>query len=54
MSAMLCWVRKKPVPVILHGRAGNEMLYQMQALQVIEIFKRYNVKKIITTMPALF
>src|SRR4030043_731275 len=27
-------------------RAGNEMLYQMQALQVIEILKRYNIKKI--------
>jgi len=32
-------------------RAGNEMLYQMQALQVIEIFKIYEVKKIITICP---
>jgi heterodisulfide reductase subunit D len=32
-------------------RAGNEMLYQMQALQVIEIFRIYEVKKIITTCP---
>ena len=32
-------------------RAGNEMLYQMQALQVIEIFKTYEVKKIITICP---
>jgi heterodisulfide reductase subunit D len=32
-------------------RAGNEMLYQMQALQVIEIFKMYEVKKIITLCP---
>jgi heterodisulfide reductase subunit D len=32
-------------------RAGNEMLYQMQALQVIEIFKMYDVKKIITICP---
>jgi Fe-S oxidoreductase len=32
-------------------RAGNEMLYQMQALQVIEIFKMYEVKKIITICP---
>ncbi|MCX6329851.1 MAG: (Fe-S)-binding protein, partial [Bacteroidia bacterium] len=32
-------------------RAGNEMLYQMQALQVIEIFRKYEVKKIITTCP---
>jgi heterodisulfide reductase subunit D len=32
-------------------RAGNEMLYQMQALQNIEIFKRYDVKKIITICP---
>ena len=35
-------------------RAGNEMLYQMQALQVIEILKRYDVKKIITTCPHCF
>jgi heterodisulfide reductase subunit D len=32
-------------------RAGNEMLYQMQALQVIEIFKMYDVRKIITICP---
>ena len=32
-------------------RAGNEMLYQMQALQVIEIFKMYEIKKIITICP---
>jgi heterodisulfide reductase subunit D len=32
-------------------RAGNEMLYQMQALQVIEILKMYEVKKIITICP---
>ena len=32
-------------------RAGNEMLYQMQALQNIETFSRYNVKKIITICP---
>lgn len=32
-------------------RAGNEMLYQMQALQNIEVFKRYEVKKIITICP---
>jgi Fe-S oxidoreductase len=32
-------------------RAGNEMLYQMQALQVIGIFKMYDVKKIITICP---
>ena len=32
-------------------RAGNEMLYQMQALQVIEILKMYDVKKIITICP---
>ena len=35
-------------------RAGNEMLYQMQALQVIEIFRMYGVKKIITTCPHCF
>jgi heterodisulfide reductase subunit D len=32
-------------------RAGNEMLFQMQALQNIEIFKMYDVKKIITICP---
>jgi heterodisulfide reductase subunit D len=32
-------------------RAGNEMLYQMQALQNIEIFKNYDIKKIITICP---
>jgi Fe-S oxidoreductase len=35
-------------------RAGNEMLYQMQALQVIEIFNMYEVKKIITICPHCF
>ncbi len=35
-------------------RAGNEMLYQMQALQVIEILKMYDVKKIITVCPHCF
>lgn len=32
-------------------RAGNEMLYQMQAMQIIETFKMYEVKKIITICP---
>lgn len=32
-------------------RAGNEMLYQMQALQNIGTFKSYEVKKIITICP---
>jgi len=32
-------------------RAGNEMLYQMQAMRNIEIFKSYEVKKIITICP---
>lgn len=32
-------------------RAGNEMLYQMQALQNIEVFKAYDVQKIITICP---
>ena len=35
-------------------RAGNEMLYQMQALTVIETLKMYDVKKIITTCPHCF
>ncbi len=32
-------------------RAGNEMLYQMQALQNIEIFKKYGIRKVITICP---
>ncbi len=32
-------------------RAGNEMLYQMQALMNIEIFESYEVKKILTCDP---
>jgi heterodisulfide reductase subunit D len=32
-------------------RAGNEMLFQMQALQVIDIFKMYEVTKVITICP---
>jgi len=32
-------------------RAGNEMLYQMQALQNIAVLKSYGVKKIITICP---
>jgi heterodisulfide reductase subunit D len=32
-------------------RAGNEMLYQMQALRVIETFRIYDVKKIVTICP---
>jgi len=35
-------------------RAGNEMLYQMQALQVIELLKRYDVRRIITVCPHCF
>jgi len=32
-------------------RAGNEMLYQMQALTIIETWKKYHVKKILTLCP---
>jgi len=35
-------------------RAGNEMLFQMQAMQVIETLMNYEVKKIITTCPHCF
>ncbi|HSN50551.1 MAG TPA: (Fe-S)-binding protein [Bacteroidales bacterium] len=35
-------------------RAGNEMLYQMQALTVIEILTKYEVRKIITICPHCF
>lgn len=32
-------------------RAGNEMLFQMQALQLIELLNSYGIKKILTTCP---
>lgn len=32
-------------------RAGNEMLFQMQAMQNIQLFQQYEVKKILTTCP---
>ena len=32
-------------------RAGNEMLYQMQALQNISLFKSYGIEKILTICP---
>lgn len=35
-------------------RAGNELLFQMQAFQVIDILNKYEVKKIITTCPHCF
>jgi heterodisulfide reductase subunit D len=35
-------------------RAGNEMLYQMQAFRVISILNAYEVKKIITICPHCF
>ena len=35
-------------------RAGNEMLYQMQAMTNIELFNMYEIKKIITICPHCF
>ncbi len=35
-------------------RAGNEFVYQMQALQNIEVLNGYNIKKIVTTCPHCF
>ena len=35
-------------------RAGNEMLFQMQAMQNIELFEQYGVQKIITCDPHAF
>ena len=35
-------------------RAGNEMLYQMQALTMIETMKQYDIKKIVTLCPHCF
>jgi len=35
-------------------RSGNEMLYQMQALQNIELFNSYGVRRILTICPHCF
>jgi Fe-S oxidoreductase len=35
-------------------RAGNEFLFQMQALQNIEVLNMYNVKKMVTACPHCF
>lgn len=35
-------------------RAGNEMLFQMQAMTIIETFANYNIQKIITICPHCF
>jgi heterodisulfide reductase subunit D len=35
-------------------RAGNEMLFQMQAMQVINLLNSYEVKKVITICPHCF
>ena len=35
-------------------RAGNEFLFQMQAVSNIEVLKTYNIKKIVTTCPHCF
>ena len=35
-------------------RAGNEFLFQMQAVSNIEVLNSYNVKKIVTTCPHCF
>lgn len=35
-------------------RAGNEFLFQMMAYNTIQVFKGYNVKKIVTTCPHCF
>jgi heterodisulfide reductase subunit D len=35
-------------------RAGNEFLFQMMAMQNIEVLKMYDVKKIVTTCPHCF
>ncbi|MDP1624124.1 MAG: (Fe-S)-binding protein [Bacteroidales bacterium] len=32
-------------------RAGNEMLYQMQAFQNIALFKKYDIRKVLTICP---
>jgi Fe-S oxidoreductase/nitrate reductase gamma subunit len=35
-------------------RLGNEYLFQMQAMKNIELFKKYNIKRIVTTCPHCF
>ena len=44
------WVPKKAAPAIRPKRAGNEFLFQMQAMTNIEVMNAYNVKKIVTAV----
>ena len=51
---MRYWEPKKVVPVIRRKEAGNEFLFQMQAVSNIEVLNAYEVKKIVTTCPHCF
>jgi heterodisulfide reductase subunit D len=54
MSALQFSGKKRHVQAILPGVQVTKCCYQMQALQVIEIFRLYDVKKIITICPHCF
>ena len=51
---LLFLVRKKVVQVIPAKRAGNEFLFQMQAVTNIEVMNAYDVKRVVTTCPHCF
>ena len=46
--------RKRPVPVILPGGPEMKCFTRCRRLQVIELLKMYEVKKIITICPHCF
>ena len=48
------WERKKSCTGDPAKRAGNEMLFQMQAATNIEVMNAYDIKKVVTTCPHCF
>ena len=51
---MLFWEQKRVVQEILQNAAGNEFLFQMQALTNIEVINAYGIKKVVTACPHCF
>ena len=49
-----CWEPKKDCTGDPAKRAGNEFLFQMQAMSNIEVLNAYEVTKIVTTCPHCF
>jgi heterodisulfide reductase subunit D len=46
--------QEEAAPAIPHVRAGNEFLFQMQALQNVTVLNGYGVKRIVTACPHCF